>query len=356
MQCNDDSASVRAFDGIAAAGAITALRFHGAAHPSLVLPAVARALTLGAADDCDLVIPDGGALGVAPVHATIERTDAAVRVRGRGAQALYRCRHLPPVAELLLHAGEVGWIGGCAIVAMDERMEALRVRLAWSMGLDAHAEVDRALTATVDGAPLALVGPRSLDAVALARAVHDAGAGARGFVCVEGDGALPVILGSTATPATIAIELDRLQRLSAAHVASLFAPRCAARVIFLASDDRTLRRHLDCYADRLHAITLVPLARRSHELPRLLQRLWRDELGSSHRVDVLGARALGGIAAHGWRGNFDELRAMAARLLAYVEHRTLHGAACALGVRRQTLSQHLLRIGVWSGDRSARGC
>ena len=55
-----------------------------------------------------------------------------------------------------------------------------------------------------------------------------------------------------------------------------------------------------------------------------------------------------------WRGNLDELRAMAARLLAYVEHPTLRTAAEALGIRRQTLAQHLDRVGVPTLDRGDR--
>jgi len=219
------------------------------------------------------------------------------------------------------------------------------------MGLDAHAAVDDALTAVGEGAPIALVGPRSLDMVALTKGIHDA-SGARddGFLLCD-DGRVPPI---DAIDGTVVVDLDRIRRLPSLQVVALFAPRCPARVIFVASDERVLRHWLDVYAERVRTFAFVPLARRGHEIARLLQTIWRDELRSDRTVEALGAAALRGIGAHRWRGNFDELRAMAVRLLAYVEHSSLRRAARALGVRHQTLSRHFTRIGVPIIDQADR--
>lgn len=91
-------------------------------------------------------------------------------------------------------------------------------------------------------------------------------------------------------------------------------------------------------------IALTPLARRGDEVMRLLAIYWRDELRSGARVEALGAGAHA-LADHAWPRGLDELREQARRLLAYVEHGSLRAAADALGIRRQTLAGHFLRIG-----------
>lgn len=334
-----------------APGMITGLRFYGAPCGPVTLAEETRIFTIGAGA-CDLVIPPELARDVAPVHATIERVEGAIRIRDQlSRHGLYRTPRAPRVVELLLHPGAVGWVGGCAILAVDHGLEALRTRLAWSMGLDAHAVVDGAVAAVGDGVPLALLGPAGLDAAALARAIHDAGAD-RGRPFVTCDGAETPSLDSFA--GTVAIDLDRTRKLAASCVAALFASHCPARVIFLANDERVLRRHLDVYTERVRALMLTPLNRRPHEVTRLLQTIWSDELRSERLVADVDPRALDGMAAQRWRYNFDDLRAAAPRLLAYLEQPSLRRAAQALGVRHQTLAQHLHRMGVPILDQADR--
>jgi hypothetical protein len=201
----------------------------------------------------------------------------------------------------------------------------------------------------VDGAPIALVGPANLDAMALARALHDAATGCD-LLVVE-DTPVP----SLATiDGTLVIDLDRVRRLTAPRVEEIFAARCGTRVIFLATDERLLRRHLDVYAARVRTIGLVPLARRGGDVARLIEFVWREELGSDLLTAELDPASLRGLAEHRWRGNLDELRAAAARLLAYATHPSLRRAAQALGVRHQTLSAHLARMGVPILDQAER--
>jgi hypothetical protein len=332
--------------------AITSLRFYGSPHAPLPLPARARLFTIGTAP-CDITVPHELAHDVAPVHATIERVEGAIRICDQlSRHGLYRRPRSARVPELLLYPGAVGWVGGCGIVALTPALEALRATLARCVGLDAHLAIDEAIAIVADGGPIALLGPRNLDVMMLARAIHAAGpdGGAAFAGCVD-DAEVPMIEGATGTRV---IELDRVRRFPAGQVAAMFAARCEARVILLAHDERVVRRHLDAHAERVRWIALAPLGQRRHEVVRLLQGIWRDELGTARRVDALGARALDGLAAHAWRGNLDELRAMAARLLAYVEHPTLRAAAEALGIRRQTLAQHLDRVGVPTLDRGDR--
>lgn len=330
---------------------IAELRFYGSSLPPLLLAEGRRTFTIGAGD-CDLVVPPEVAIGVAQVHAIVERVEVGIRVREHGSgHGLYRSPRSPRVDELLLHAGAVGWVGSCPLLALDHGLAALRPRLAWSMGLDAHAAVDEAITPVGEGAPIAIVGPHNLDAVALTQGIHDAGAARDREILICADSMVPPF---GAFDGTVVVDLDRVRRLPSSQVVAIFAPRCPARVIFLASDERVLRHRLDVYTERVRTFALVPLARRGEEIARLLQTIWRHQLGSNRSVDALGPIALRGMGMHRWRGNFDELRAMAVRLLAYVEHPSLRRAARALGVRHQTLGQHLTRIGVPILDQSDR--
>lgn len=325
---------------------IVALRFYGSSAAPLALPEARRILTIGSGD-ADLVIPAELARDVAAVHATIERTASAIIVRDHGGgHGLYRSPRSPRVAELHLHAGAVGYVGGCAVLALDQALVTLRPRLAWSIGLDADAAVDDALVAVASDQPLALVGPRGLDALPLARAIHDTAGPGRPF-CLY-DGTAPADAG------TVVIDLDTMRRLRAAHVAEMLAPRCAARVIVLASRASVLRGQLDHYADRVRPIDLVPLAKRRPEIIRLLTLVWAEELGCDRRVAELDVRTRRGLVAHRWGGNFVELRTAAVRLLAYAEHRTLRAAARALGITHQSLSQNLHHIGAHVADQGDR--
>ena len=97
--------------------------------------------------------------------------------------------------------------------------------------------------------------------------------------------------------------------------------------------------------EKVHSAPLVPLARRPHDVVPLLAAHWVNVLRSRRRVAELGA-GVRHLAAHSWPGNLDELHQQSPRLLALLEHPTLRAAAQALGIRRQTLSGHLARLGL----------
>jgi hypothetical protein len=243
-----------------------------------------------------------------------------------GEHPLYRSPWTASVREMVLHPGSVAWLGEVPLLALDERMVSLRPRLAWSMGLDAAGPVDAALVAVADRAPLLILGPHTLDDDAILAAL---------------DGA------------AVCIDLDEPRALPAPHAARVFAPRRDARVVLRATKENRARSVLDTYASRVSVLRLVPLASRPGEISRLLAAMWRD-LGTSARVDALGARALRGLAAYRWPGNLTELRAHAPRLLAYHQRGGLRAAARSLGVTHHTLAGHFRRIGMPIIDQADR--
>lgn len=327
-----------------------ALRFLGSDLPAVALPEGRRILTIGAGDS-DLIVPTAVARDVAAVHATVERVDGAIIVRDHGAgHGLYRSPRSPRVPSLWLAPGAVGWMGGCAVLVLDPGLEAVRARLSVSVGLDAHPVVDETIVAVADGTPLALVGPRGLDALPLARAIHDATTPGRAFTVADGV-ELPRFEVATGT---LVVDLDRVRRLPRGLVDAMLDARSAARVIFLATRAGRVRIRLDTYAPRVRMVELVALDRRPADIVRLLAMIVRDELRSDQRIEDLGPRSLRGLAAYRWPRGLDELRQQAARIVAYLTHPSLRRAAAALGIAHQSLAAHLRRIGVVILDQADR--
>lgn len=332
-----------AFSTLAAREPITSLRFFGRALPALALWVTRHAFTIGAGA-CDLVVPLELSATVAPLHATIEREGSGLRVRDEHTtHGVYRALRGARVSGLRVEAGDVFWLGSVAFVAMEPHLDELRARLGWFVGFDRHVAIDDAIEAVAEGRPLVLVGPQGSDAIGLARAIHAAGAQRFNGLAIASDGAGPV--GSVADDSTICVDLDRVRHVSAPRLLRMFDPQHGVRAIFTASSERAVRAVLDSYRDRARTIAIPALAQRRDEIGRLIATCWRDELRSARSVDELGARAIQSIATYAWPHNLDELRAHAARLLAFVEHGSVRRAAAALGIKHQSLSGHFARIG-----------
>ena len=324
---------------------ITGLRLCGTDQPPLALAPDRRQFTLGA-DGCDLVIPRSRSTAVSALHAVLERIgDDTLRVQDLdSANGLFATRGAPRARSLQLHGGDTFWIADVALQATDPYLDALRAHLACHLGLTRLDAIDDAITAIAGDRPLVLVGPLGTGARRLADVIH-ATSVHRDRPFIVGS---PPLLGLVrhAPGATVFVDLDDLDRLPASIAAALFDPAHGLRLIFAATSEARARGRLDHYRDRLTAIALAPLATRPDDIAPILQFHWATELDTSLRVEQLGPAALRALAAHRWPQNLDELFDHAPRLLAFLSHPTLRSAAEALGVTRQTLTQHLDRLGV----------
>lgn len=316
---------------------IVALRFHGTGLPAVALLPGKRVFTIGSGT-ADVVVPRIVASEVADVHAIVERTADGLRLTESGGNGIYRNAWTPAVTELLLHAGQVGWVGSVAVQALDDRLVTLRPRVAWNLGLDAHAAVDDALAVIATRAPLLLLGPRGTEGERLARAIHEATDGARAFV--ETDRPIPHL-----EDATLYVDLDGLTRLPASRAAELLRPWRDLRVIFNATSERHASGLLDSHLASIHTLTLPPLATRRAEVPRLLGALWHQLGSGCDPATDLSPAALLSLTAHDWPGNLASLRDNARRILAYHHAGGLRPAARTLGIKHQTLAGHFNRIG-----------
>lgn len=329
--------------------AVTSLRFVGRAIPPLGVSSVQRSFTIGAGG-CDLVVPGIVSGLIDALHADLVRVGTGLRVHDHhSAHGLFRARRGPRVSELHVEAGDIFWLADAPLLALDPHLEVLRGRVGPYVGLDHHAAADEAIEAIADGGPLVILGPRGMDSPIFARAIHDASAQRPHSFIVATDALVALPPG-----ATVFVDLDTVRKLTASFAARLFDPSTGVRVIFAAAHERRARSCLDRYRDRVRCVSLLPLADRRSEIVRLLALVWRDELRSGRRVDELAH--VDAIAAHGWPGGLRELREHAPRLLAFLDHGALGPAARALGITRQTLTEHFWRIGFSPKSRSAESC
>jgi|GEM_PF-1306356 len=319
---------------------VTALRWYGRGSDPVLLERGRGRFTIGASA-CDVVVPAALAAAVSAQHALLVRVHSGLRIDDRGSKnGTFRSLGSARLPSFQLEAGDRFWLADVPVLAVDDALEALRPQLAARLGLDRHDAVDAALVNIADGRPLALVGPAGLDAAALARAIHEAGA-QRDNAFVTVTAAAPPL--DEVRGGTIFVDLDRLRSLTAPQLRPWFDPANGVRVIVAGATERRLRACLDTYRDQLHAIALVPLAQRPGDVTRLLELHWRDRLDSPHRVEELGP-GVAGLADYRWPRNLDELGEHAPRLLAYLERGSLRGAALALGIAHQTLDSHFARI------------
>lgn len=89
----------------------------------------------------------------------------------------------------------------------------------------------------------------------------------------------------------------------------------------------------------------MPLHQRLRDIPRLLDEMWTEGAKPLRSVN-LPAERVAAMRAYAWPGNRAELRAVAERLAAVVEHGgNVRAAAKALKVDYEWLRRMLLRCG-----------
>ena len=326
---------------LASPGVVTSLHLTGRHCPPLSLSTALDTFSIGT-EGCDLLLPRAVTPYVSAYHARLERTATGLRVIDQlSKNGLFASPTIGRVPALEVRAGGRFWLADVEVLALDAELEALRPALAACIGLDDEVRIDRALACIGEGGPLALIGPPGTGAARLARQIHDTSARRASLFLELRRGPVPPLEHASGT---IYLDLETVAVMAPA-AASLFAMPPRVRAIVSATTERRLRTRLAQHRDLVSVIELVPLARRPEDVIPLLAAHWVNTLRSHRRVAELGD-GVRHLAAHPWPGNLDELHQQSPRLLALLEHPTLRAAAQALGIRRQTLSGHLARLGL----------
>ncbi len=244
-------------------------------------------------------------------------------------------------------SGMVLEVGDTKLIALDWRLAALQGPLAWCLGLDDIAAVDRALGLVQQDGPLLLTGPRGCDQVWLARRVHDA-SGRREHPFVAFTTKLPRGADALLTDArwgTVYVDLATVGKVSRAFAAKLFGGDTSAlrlRPIISATSHIASQRAFEDLA-QTQMLQLPPLAQRRAEVPRLFDSLMAEH-GSIARIRDLGNARVERLIEHDWPSNLDELREAERRIRALLEGGNKTQAAKRVGSSRQALDKFLRRI------------
>ncbi len=331
---------------------ITVLRVRGTGRhvelPAVVAYTVGREPTAGDPETprADVLIPSGRK-GMSLIHANFEwRGDRLWCRDARSTNGTY-ANHEAQHDWFLVNSGARLDFGDVSVIAMDWRLAELCEHLAWCIGLDAFAEVDRALHIAVKEAPLMLVGPRGSDQEWLARKLHDASV-RRGqpFTSftekLTRDAAARLAEGGFGT---VFVDLTRVGKVTASFAQQVFAgdaPHLRFRPIIAA------RAHVDAQRafqqlGQGHTLVLPSLSSRASEVVRLIDALLKEH-GSQRCVKHLGPEWMERLTSYDWPNNLGELREVERRIRAVLETDSVTDAAKRVGSSRQALTKFLNRI------------
>lgn len=343
------------------ADAVTALRIVGSKLPEIPLPPEKRIFNLGSDDhpDIDVRVSSKMAKGdehadehVSRVHLQIQRKGSRLWIIDQGSTngTFIKGRR---EREAAVAAGETFRVGDdVTLLAMDDQMRLLRPTLRWVLGFDAHAYVDEMLAVINSGDPLLVVGPPACEQRFLAEQIHATSARrALAFVAVSSPLPDRDHLGelATASQGTLYLDIAEFSRLPAWFVGHLFGGTYAVRPIIAAPSAEVARKHLDdLNMPRLRVVVLPPIKDRKHDVPGILNSLFRQPpLKREREITALGEARLERLKAFDWPDNFADLRRNAPKILAYIEAGFNESAAAvSLGIKRQSLAESLRRIGL----------
>jgi hypothetical protein len=235
--------------------------------------------------------------------------------------------------------------GDVAVIAMDWRLTDLCQPLAWCLGLEAHADIDHAISTIQGGGPLVLIGPRHNDQEWLARKIHDASE-RREYpftpLTTRLRGTTPLLTG--ARFGSVFVDLAAVGKVTAAFARELFAgesPHLLVRPIIAAPSHIAVQRAFQQLGEA-QSMVLPSLEQRKAEAVRLIEVLLKENK-SAHKLKDLGDLRVERLAQHEW-ANLGEIREAERRIRAVLETANRTQAAARLGTSRQALNKFLARI------------
>lgn len=251
--------------------------------------------------------------------------------------------------NLPLVRGTIFRVADVSLIALDGLQERLRPRLAWTLGLDAHAVVDHSLARIAADEPLLVVGRRGDEAEQLARTIHDT-SGRRdypfraftGKVLREAEGEL-----AATKWGTVFVDLRSVGKVTAAFaeiIAGRRRPELCLRPIIAVPSVTACHRLLgELVAEQ--SISVPPLEERRNEIPRLIDVAMADE-GASCSTHALGPKRLAALTRPvlAKAQTLEGLRVVAERVRAVLETDSEEAAAARLGITRQALNAYLHRL------------
>ena len=328
---------------------ITHLRVRGTGR-HVELPAIAS-YTIGRepakgdpdAPRADVLLPSPRK-GMSLVHAELEWRKDLLWCRDAGSTNGTHANHEAKHDWFTISSGMRLDLGETSLIAMDWRLNELVEPLSWCLGLEAHAELDRALGLVQKEGPLLLLGPRDSDQEWLARRIHECSSRReQPFLAFTSKLDRSADL-DNAGFGTVFIDLARVGKVTAPFAKKLFAgdgSQLRLRPI-IASVTHTESQRAFQQLGQGHTLVVPELSTRKSELVRLFDRLMKEH-DSAVRVRDLGEPWATRLAEHEF-ASLHEVREAEERLRAWLETRNMTHAAKRIGTSRQALTKYLRRL------------
>lgn len=309
------------------------------------LPLDGNLYRLGGSRLCEVSVPGRG---LSAVHCLLERRGTRFLVHDqRSTHGTSREGRKIDVADL--DPGDCFTATPVTFVALNHEMRLHRPLLVELLGTDfAPWSPDKLMIQAARGSGnLLITGEAGCEHDRLAHAIHAMSLRrTRSIVqCAKlpADRASQVALIRRAGKSTLILTLsDRTRPIDPTFSSMLFSPGYHVRVIVLAPTSAIARRVLLAErVEQMQHVWIRPIGVRAGELPAILERLLAER-GASIRLAALTSENREALLAHEWRGNWEELRTAADRLVAISrisawDTMDWRDRAAAIGIAKSTL-------------------
>jgi len=299
-------------------------------------------ITIGASQKkCDIAIP-----GLSQIHCLLERRRDRLRLIDQASTngTYFQDRR---VADAWISPGDTFTLPPVTLLAMNDDMWKHRPTFVDVLGMDSTPSPDKLLVEAARGSSnLLLWGEPTCDQEQLARAIHAVSLRSRRPAIelseVPEERARQRAIIDSAARSTLILSLFSAQRrLDATFASMVCTPTYHVRVIVLAPDVDAARTLMpQDTVDQMQHIWVRPLAVRSNEIDRLLDKYF-EQRQSSLRTADLTPENRAALRAYDWPKNFATLRQVADGMIAYVAHGGFRAAAKSLGMSGHSSLQHL---------------
>lgn len=283
---------------------------------------------------------------VSLVHAEVTRHGSRLRVKDLSSTNGTYNDDGEEIVEADLAPGRIVRFADTRLLPLNEPQRALRIKLRWCMGLDAHAAVDEAMNEISRNRAVSLIGPPGCEQEDLAREIHMASPRRDLPFYVVPDAPTSYDQLVPMRGGTVFLDLDtvRTANLAAPFVRALLGldrqrSPLYLRAVIAARQVRDIRSLVLTYTPlMLPSLTIPPLEQRKDEIPRMIDELLRRV---GHRLTEVGPDAARVLSGRRWRRNLDELRDGARYLGAWLGASSGRAAAAAVGVSHETINKFL---------------
>ena len=311
------------------------------------LPRDVQQIMIGASSKkCHIVLP-----GLSAMHCALERRADRLRLIDQGSTngTYFQDRK---ITDVNIAPGDTFTLAPITFLAMNDEMHAHRPTIVDVIGTGFVPSPDKLLVDAARGsANLLLTGEPNCDQDELARAIHAVSL-RRSKKAIEvaeipEERGLQRALIDSAARSTMMLSIAKGQRpLDPTFVSMVCSPHYYVRVIVLAPTIDDARAALTRDAvDQMQHVWVRPLALRSDEIERLLDRMFVARQASVRAAD-LTVENLAALRAYDWPDNLASLRLIADGIVAHATYQGLRPAAKALGIPKSTLQKRFDRVGM----------